>query len=53
MGVYIRNLVYIGYGSWCFCVVGTEAYDDDDKPVWPNWAVGALFRDRDVLYEYG
>jgi hypothetical protein len=23
--------------------------DDDNKPVWPTWAVSALFRDRDVF----
>jgi hypothetical protein len=26
------------------CKIGPVYDDNDDKPVWPTWAVGALFR---------
>jgi hypothetical protein len=25
--------------------------EDENKPVWPTWAVGALFRDAKCLYQ--
>ena len=27
--------------------------DDDNKPIWPSWAVGALFRERGNTYRDG
>jgi hypothetical protein len=40
--------------QWCRSSVDAAAADDDDdKPVWPNWDVGALFRGTRCIHING
>jgi hypothetical protein len=32
--------------------LSTNVYDDDNKPVWPTWTVGAFFRVRNVFTSF-
>jgi|AntRauMFilla1563_2_1112583.scaffolds.fasta_scaffold137776_1 hypothetical protein len=38
-------------GLWASLFGGARLYDvDDNKPVWPTWAVGDLFRDARCIH---